>query len=290
MQRQRLKVMSNHRPPTAFFLLVILLSIPIWAIGPVAERLLPAELPTSLPLSSLMTFTPIIAAVILVQREEGSRGVKALLKRAFDYRKIEKKAWYAPIVLFWPAVMILQVGLLRLAGVPLPEPQVPVLMMLVSFLVFFIAALGEEVGWQGYAMDPLQTRWNAMAASVFLGTVWAVWHIVPLIQMNRLPASIAWQCLGMVAARILIVWLYNNTGQSVFAAILFHAMINVSTVLLAGYGWPYDPCIVLLILAVAAGIVTFLWGPKTLARYRYARPGRELSSSSTGWPASKTGA
>ena len=97
MQRQRLKVMSNHRPPPAFFLLVILLSIPIWAIGPVAERLLPAELPTSLPLSSLMTFTPIIAAVILVQREEGSRGVKALLKRAFDYRKIEKKAWYAPV-------------------------------------------------------------------------------------------------------------------------------------------------------------------------------------------------
>jgi membrane protease YdiL (CAAX protease family) len=145
----------------------------------------------------------------------------------------------------------------------------------VSFVVFFFAALGEEVGWQGYAIDRLQDRWNALTASVILGTVWAVWHVVPLIQMSRSPPEIACQCLGMVATRVLIVWLYNNTGKSVFAAILFHAMNNVTTVLLPNYGWPYEPPHALVMLAGAAVVVTLLWGQETLARYRYARPGRK---------------
>jgi hypothetical protein len=159
---------------------------------------------------------------------------------------------------------------------PLAEPQIPVLALLASFVVFFIGALGEEVGWHGYAFEPLQARWNALTASIILGMVWAVWHVVPLIQVGQAPGWIAWQCLSMVAARIITVWLYNNTGQSVFAAILFHAMNNVTTVLLPEYGWPYNPLVAVITLAVAAIVITFLWGPEALARYRYAWPRRDV--------------
>jgi membrane protease YdiL (CAAX protease family) len=279
MKGYPLKGDAKSKSPLTFFLLVFLFSIPFWAIGPVAERFLPEELSTGLPISSLMAFTPVFAAVVLVRREKGSDAVKTLLKRAFDYKRIKRKAWYVPVLFIWPAVMVLQYGLMKLMRVPLPAPQIPVLMVPVSFVVFFIAALGEEVGWQGYAIDPLQDRWNALTASVLLGTVWAVWHIVPLIQASRMPTWIAGQCMGMVVARILMVWLYNNTGKSVFATILFHAMNNVTTVLLPNYGWDYDPSVALVILAVAAVIVTFLWGPETLARYRYARPGRNVQPS-----------
>jgi hypothetical protein len=65
-----------------------------------------------------------------------------------------------------------------------------------------------------------------------------------------------------------MVWLYNNTGRSVFGMILFHAMINMGSV--PDYGFPYDPILVSVILAVAVAAVVFLWGPRTLARYRYA--------------------
>lgn len=285
MNRHPLNSLSKNGSPSIFLLLVFLFSLPFWAIGPVAERFLPEELPISLPISSLMAFTPAIAAVVLVRREKGSGAVKELLKRAFDYKRIKRKAWYVPILFFMPAVMVLQYGLIKAMQVPLPDPQIPVLMVPVSFVVFFIAALGEELGWQGYAIDPLQDRWNALTASVILGIIWAVWHIVPLTQMNRMPVWIAWQCMNMVVARILIVWLYNNTGQSVFATILFHAMYNVSTVLLPNYGWHYDPFVAFFILGVPAALITFLWGSKTLARYRYARPGRVLQSSLANGPA-----
>jgi membrane protease YdiL (CAAX protease family) len=279
MKGHRLSRRSKKRSVATFFLLVILLSIPIWFMDAVAEQFLPGEMPTDLPISSLMACAPIIAAVILVRRDEGSEGVKALLRRAFDYRKIKGKIWYVPILFFWPAMMVLEYGLMKLRGVPLPDPRLPGLMLPLSFAVFFIAALSEEVGWQGYAMDPLQDRWNALAASIIVGIVWAAWHVIPFIQMGRTPTWIAWHGTGMVAARILTVWIYNNTGKSVFAAILFHAMNNVATVLLPSYGWHYDPAVAMVITALAAATITLLWGPKTLARFRYGRRAEDLRAS-----------
>jgi len=68
----------------------------------------------------------------------------------------------------------------------------------------------------------MQDRWNALETGILLGLVWAVWHWLPLMQAHRSPAWIAWWSLYTVALRVLIVWLYNNTGRSVFAAILYH--------------------------------------------------------------------
>ncbi len=140
---------------------------------------------------------------------------------------------------------------------------------LVMLLVFFVAALGEEVGWSGYVIDPMQVRWSALQASILLGLVWATWHIVPIAQTHRSPAWIAWQCLTLVASRVLFVWLYNNTGESVFAATLFHAIGNVCYFFFfPNYGSHYDPRITGLIVTFAAAIVAVVWGPRTLARFR----------------------
>ena len=121
----------------------------------------------------------------------------------------------------------------------------------------------------GYAVDPMQDRWSALTTSVVLGLVTAIWHLVPLIQMGRTLIWIAWWALGSISVRILTVWLYNNTGRSLFAAIVFHAMNNLSFALFPNYGSHWDPAVAGVITATVAVIVTFLWGPKTLAQYRY---------------------
>lgn len=137
--------------------------------------------------------------------------------------------------------------------------------------MYFIAATAEELGWSGYAIDPMQNRWGALKASVILGVVWQIWHIIGDVQAHNTATWIVWHSLYSVGLRILIVWVYNNTGKSVFAAILVHTTDNVSWSLFPNYGSHYDPFIAFIITAVTAAIVTFLWGPKTLARYRRAR-------------------
>jgi membrane protease YdiL (CAAX protease family) len=136
-----------------------------------------------------------------------------------------------------------------LAGLPIPPALAPLVAFPAVFPLFFLLAAGEEVGWMGYAFEPMQTRGNALSAALVLGAIWALWHVPFFV----------------------FTWIFNNTGKSVFATILFHAADNTALVTLpeihANTPWGgVLHCGV--ILFVVTG-VTFLWGPRTLARYRF---------------------
>lgn len=251
---------ARSRSPLLFILLVFALSVPFLLISAKYR----VELLPGLPLGAIMVICPLIAALILVARESGRAGVVAHLRRSFDFQRIAAKIWYLPIVLLCPAVAVLSYGVMRLLGMPLPAPQLSLMTALVLFLLFFASAVGEESGWSGYLIDPLQQRSGALLASIFLGLVWAAWHLVPLLQVGRAPGWIAWWSLGTVSLRVLHTWLYNNTGKSVFGAILFHAMNNVSWQLFPNSGSHYDPRINGLIVSAIAVLVTFTWGARTL--------------------------
>lgn len=85
---------QKSRSPLKFFLLVFALAIPFWLIGLTGVRMLPG-----LPVSALMFVCPVMAASILVYRENKIVGVIGLLKRSFDHKRIRAKVWYAPTIL-----------------------------------------------------------------------------------------------------------------------------------------------------------------------------------------------
>ena len=247
-----------------FFLLVFTLSLPFWLLGSVTEyQLLPG-----VPVAALMFVCPAIAAVIFVCRENKPRGAARLLERALDFERIKAKIWYAPALLLMPCFMILQYAWMRWMGVLLPIPQLPIAPTIGLALALFIAALSEELGWSGYAIDPMQERWGPLPASILLGSVWAIWHIVPLLQARRSPSWIAWWSLSTVAARVVIVWLYNSAGKSVFASAVFHATGNLAWQLFPVHGSYFDPRLNALMMSTAAVVVVVICGPRTLAGYK----------------------
>ena len=98
-----------------------------------------------------------------------------------------------------------------------------------------------------------------------------------MIQVGQTPMLMIWGTLGTVGFRILNVWLYNNTGKSIFGIILFHAMSNTGRSVFPGGRSYYelaDGAVGYSIIAVTAVIVTVLWGSKTLARYRFGKARR----------------
>ena len=104
---------------------------------------------------------------------------------------------------------------------------------------------------------------------------WLVGAVIDLQWLPGLPLSalsafcpmvahrpVAWMarwCLYAVAARVLIVWLYNNTGRSVFAAALFHTMLNLSWMLFPVDGSHFDLRFAGLVLACVAALGVMLW-------------------------------
>lgn len=242
---------------TTFFVLTFALSAPFWLLGALTDERLVA----GLPISSLMVVAPALSALVLVRTDAGRAGVRGLLARSFDFHRIRRKAWYAPALLTPPVAGALTGLLLHAAGRTPAMPQVSAVAVAAMLGIFFFAALGEELGWSGYATDRMQARWSALATGVILGLVWAAWHLVPLLQMGRSPAWIAGWALSTVGSRVLIVWIYDNCGRSVFAASAYHAMSNVSTMVFTDW---FDPVMTGAVMAVMAGIVTAAWGPKTL--------------------------
>jgi membrane protease YdiL (CAAX protease family) len=254
-----------------FFLLVFLLAAPFYLLGALYGAAWEKIIPINLPLSAVMFFVPTLAAVILTYRKPGAAGVNDLFKRAVDCGKIKNKAWYLVILGLWPALMLLEYGLMRLMGVSLPSFEFSLWLAPVFLIVFFIGGIGEELGWTGYATDRLQDRRNALQTSLIIGVVWALLHVTADVQAQHTGTWILWQRLGTIILRIITVWLYNNTGKSVFATVLFHDMVNVSVYMFPNYGSHYNPSLSLLISAVMAAIIIVVWGPATLARYRYGR-------------------
>ncbi len=267
----------------AFMGLVFALSVPLWPVGFLFNRILDRAAP-AYPVVNLawhvgLAFAPMAAALVLTRREGGRDAVRRLLKRPFDARRIARKAWLGPILLLFPVLMLVEYAWLDLAGRALPGligPYLPLLPVL--FVIFFAAGIGEELGWTGYAFDPLQERWGALGAAAILGTASIGLHLVPLIIDGHPPAWIAWHLAHMVPYRVLLAWVYINTGRSMFAVVAFHAASNIGEVV-----WPfaggkgYDPFVTAVLVTVAAAVAALTGGPWRLVR-RPARRTRSLPS------------
>ncbi|WP_010695561.1 hypothetical protein [Saccharopolyspora spinosa] len=71
---------SWSRSPWTFFALVFVLGAPFTLLGELSD----VRFPANMPLSALQFVVPLVAAVILVHLNDGSGGVRRLLRSAFD--------------------------------------------------------------------------------------------------------------------------------------------------------------------------------------------------------------
>ena len=207
---------SLNKLALRFFSIVFALSIPFWILGYIAPDTTNL-LPIKLPISALMTFCPLIAATILVYKKQKMLGIKQLLKISFDFKKIKDKKWYLLVIFLMPVIALLSYWYMKMTEGILPEYQISPLSVVIFFVVYFIGAIGEELGWSGYMIEPLQNRYGALKASLLLGIIWAFWHIIPWSQAHQTTTWIVWQCIATVFLRVIMVWIFNNTGKSVFA-------------------------------------------------------------------------
>jgi membrane protease YdiL (CAAX protease family) len=228
-------IADNKIPP--FFTLVFILSIPFWIL----DAIYPIELLPGLPLSALAVLVPTLAACILVYRSDSLVGVLQLFRRALDFNRVPNTKWLLVAVLINPVIAVLAFGIMRATGVAVPNPRALPVTVFILFIIFFVSAVAEEIGWTGYATDLLLQRWGLITASILLGVIWSLWHFIPLLQVHRSFVWIAWWSLWTISLRLIMGWLYIHSGRSTFVASIFHAMINLCWQLFPVNGSFYDP-------------------------------------------------
>lgn len=255
-------------PVLAYFALTFGLTLPIW----IASAATGLQLMPGLPVAAFAVLCPATSALVLAYLGGGWTSAAALLGRAFDPGRIRPAVWWTPLILIMPAVSVAAFCVMRLTGSAVPNPQIALGSSALLFLVFLIGALAEELGWSGFAIEPMQARWGALPAALLLGAVWSVWHYPALLQAHRSASWIGSWTLGSLALRVLIVWLFNNTHHSVFAAALFHTISNLCWQLFPVRGSWFDPRLNGLLLAAIALVAIFFWGPRTLSSWGWLAP------------------
>ncbi|MDX2362194.1 MAG: CPBP family intramembrane metalloprotease [Crocinitomicaceae bacterium] len=210
-----------------FFTLTFIFTIPAYVLITLTGLniiLSPEMVFSFIPVAVL---APISAALVLTYRKSGRTGVKELLKRTFDYKRVKNKKWFLPTLLSMPLLFLLSWGASDVLGLELTIPGVPLIAVPILLISFFISATTENIGWMGYAFEPMRERWGANKATLILAIIWMLWHVPMYLFTFPDSITIVAQLVSMMGLRFLITWLFLNTGKSVFIVIVFHAVYNV---------------------------------------------------------------
>jgi membrane protease YdiL (CAAX protease family) len=135
-----------------------------------------------------------------------------------------------------------------------------------------IGALGEALGWRGFAQPRLQDRYNALLASLLVGTVWSTWHLWYVItpggfsSLSRIDVLATY--IRLISTAIVYAWMYNSTKGSLFLVTIAHAGHNIALTFIPSPRQVSDVNHLMLALAyfAAAVAVVLMTNPRTLAR------------------------
>lgn len=185
-----------------------------------------------IPIVVFSPYGPTFAAFLLTYINEGRELAKELWR----------KSWDSDIPLKWLLITILWFPLVNLVFrtisafvFDVTQPQLqwinnPLIIMMPFIASIINGGLSEEIGWRGYALPRLQSRFSAFQSSIILGFLEGLWH-APLVFWQgdqRYGMSILLLIIHQTIATFQRTWIFNNTGESILSAILFHAMGNTA--------------------------------------------------------------
>lgn len=254
----------------SFFVLTYAVTWTLWVPLVVFRDQIPG--PLVLVLLVLGSNVPSVLGILFVALLRGRSGVRVLLGRLLRAR-IGLRWYLAAVALAVPALCAVWVS--TLLGGPSPVVVTTISAVVVSFLfsIFPGSAVGEELGWRGFALPRLQAHHSALAASLIVGAAWGLYHF-PLFLLGSPTRPLALFlpfAIGCVIMSIFYTWMYNGTGGSLLIVVLLHATTNLPlTVVYAPLGERVVPVFWLLdaMLAIIAAVLIARTGAATLSRAR----------------------
>jgi membrane protease YdiL (CAAX protease family) len=177
---------------------------------------------------SILPFGPLLAALLVLPFVGGWAGVKGFLRRIAQWRVGPR--WYLLVLGLPVAIRAVAIGLNILLGAAAPMwervpplSQLPILFLVIAFMI----GLGEEPAWRGFALPRLSAGRSALAGSLLLFALHAVWHL-PLFGLEyNAQNGLPW-LLMLLSGTIISTWLYNRTNGNLLLPLLFHTSVNVS--------------------------------------------------------------
>ncbi len=213
-------------------------------------------------------FMPSLLAIYLTWRKEGKPGLRSVGRSIVQFKLGWR--WYAVTFLTVIAGALGQMLIYKFIGNPF-DARVFVTQMGSFLPLLILGPLSEELGWRGYALDRLQTRWNALVSSLIVGLVWSLWHLplflIPGTSQHEMGVPFIGFLIKLTSSSVLYTWLYNNTRRSLWSAILLHWLYTYAAQVMSSQvvRSPLYNSLEYLPYVIMAGVVVLIWKPQTLS-------------------------
>ena len=210
----------------------------------------PAQLQKMIPIMIVaMLAGPAVASIVLTGIVGGRAGYRDLLARLATWRV--GIGWYAAALLTAPLVLT-AIPLALALRFPEFIPRIftdsnkgPLLML--GFGAALAAGFFEELGWTGFVIPKLRSRFNAFGTGAVVGLLWGAWHLPVNVLSSGTPSGgvsvpsllgTFLFSLGLLPAfRILMVLLWDHTG-SLLLAMLMHVSLTAGNIILGATATP----------------------------------------------------
>ena len=226
---------KNHKTITSFFLISHGLPYAITILFIFLDGSLIVKDASFNRLIYIAFSSPLLAAIFVVSRYYSKKEKKNYWLSLVDIRRISWKALL--FILFFPFIIRLLASVIAgqfvVSGFQFAFS--PAMTINYALFLFFFGPVPEEVGWRGVALPALKERYGFRIAVLFLGLMWAIWHL-PLFFFRDtyqfqlgLWTPLFWNfMLGAIFTSIILGFLFFKTKQSTLAAILFHYLVNLT--------------------------------------------------------------
>src|SRR5215469_3565842 len=174
-------------------------------------------------------FAPGLSATCLTARADGKTGVKALLGPVLQWRVSAK--FYSFALVYMVAIKLGAAAIHRLGTGAWPRfGETPLYLIPVAIAFSTPFQAGEEVGWRGYALPRLSDHLGLRRASIYLGVIWAVWHLPQFFirASDTYGQSFLIFAVQVVAISVTLAWLWNAASKSLLLPMLLHSAVNNS--------------------------------------------------------------
>ena len=186
--------------------------------------------------------------------------------RLFNLRLINKN--YLPFVLFLlPVAMVVSILISIAFGQPVDQLRFAQEFkvfdgeVVLSMIILVLVPLLEELGWRGYGVDSLASKFNLFTTSMIFGALWGIWHL-PVFFIKDSYQSGLWAqnpifainfFVGIFPLVIIMNYLFYKNNRSISLIALFHVLVNYSSELFEAD--QISKCIFTGVLAVVAVII-----------------------------------
>ncbi len=209
---------------------------------------------------------PFIAALIMMYIFADKTFRADFGKRIYNLRLINIK--YLPFVLFFlPLAMVISILISIAFGQPVEQLRFAEEFkifsgeVVLSMIILVLVPVLEELGWRGYGVDSLASKFNLFKTSLIFGALWGIWHLPVFFIKDSYQSSLWGQhplfainfFAGIFPLAIIMNYLFYKNRRSIFLLALFHVLVNYSSELFEAN--QISKCILTLVLTGIAVII-----------------------------------